>query len=178
MYLVSIYFDEKTNKKIQHYINRVAEKSGNRFMLDGNVPPHITVSAFEARDERKVIAALEEVVSHLKRGELRWASAAQFFPYVIYISPILNEYLHTMSEAIYEKMSKVEGDLINQYYKPFQWVPHVTIGKTLSKEEMREAFDVLQNSFSVFGGEVVRIGLAKPNPHRDIMSWEIINDEY
>ena len=52
MYLVSVYFDDETNKRIQRYINAVAEKTRNTFMTDGNVPPHITVSAFETRDEK------------------------------------------------------------------------------------------------------------------------------
>ena len=39
MYLVSIYFDENTNKKLQQYINKVAEQTGNTFMLDEKVPP-------------------------------------------------------------------------------------------------------------------------------------------
>lgn len=47
MYLISIYFDDKTNNRIQQAINQVAKKSGNTFMLDAEVPPHITVSAFE-----------------------------------------------------------------------------------------------------------------------------------
>lgn len=173
MYLVSIYFDEKTNKKIQQYINQVAEKSGNRFMLYGNVPPHITVSAFETRDENAAIKVLELAVRELQQGELQWASVGQFFPYVIYIAPVLNQYLHTMSEKIYESLSKTEGISVSQYYKPFQWLPHTTIGKKLSKEEMQIAFETLQNSFGGFNGEVVKIGLAKPNPHRDIVSWEL-----
>ena len=56
MYLISIYFDPKTNKKIQQYINKVARQTGNTFMLDGNVPPHITISAFETIDEQAAIS--------------------------------------------------------------------------------------------------------------------------
>ena len=37
MYLVSIYFDEKTNQRIKEYMKQVAAKTGNSFMLDGNV---------------------------------------------------------------------------------------------------------------------------------------------
>lgn len=173
MYLVSVYFDEKTNQRIQQYINAVAEKSGNQFMLEGDVPPHITVSAFETRDEKAALEALEKVALELKQGELQWVSVGQFFPYVIYIAPVLNEYLHNLSEKIWKSLSEIEGVSVNQYYRPFQWLPHTTIGKTLSKEEMKIAFDVLQNGFGVFSGKVVKIGLAKPNPHQDIKSWEL-----
>lgn len=173
MYLVSIYFDEKTNKRIQRYINQVAEKTGNTFMLDGKVPPHITVSAFETQNESEVIRALEGVANYLKKGQLTWASVGQFFPYVLYIAPVLNEYLHEKAVTLYDALVQVDGVKISPYYKPFQWLPHSTIGKKLSKEEMQVAFQVMQDSFGVFEGEVVKIGLAKPNPHRDIVSWEL-----
>ena len=94
MYLISIYFDEKTNKNLQRLINRVAEKTGNAFMLDNQVPPHITIAAMETRDEKKAIVAVE-------------------------------------------------------------------------------AFAILQNQFVSFEGTVVSIGIAKPNPHRDIALWKL-----
>lgn len=173
MYLVSIYFDEKTNKKIQRYINQVAEKTGNHFMIDGNVPPHITVSAFETQDEKVAIDVLGRVVEKLQKGSLTWASVGQFFPYVMFLQPVLNEYLHEMSCMIYDELCVLESVSVSSHYQPFQWLPHATIAKKLSKEEMQVAFEVLQNGFGMFEGEVVKIGLAKPNPHRDIATWEL-----
>ena len=39
MYLISVYFDEQANKNLQRYINIIADKTGNTFMTDNNVPP-------------------------------------------------------------------------------------------------------------------------------------------
>lgn len=39
MYLVSVYFDDKSNKIISDYINKIAQKTGNTFMTDNHVPP-------------------------------------------------------------------------------------------------------------------------------------------
>ena len=78
-----------------------------------------------------------------------------------------------MTESIYDALCDVEGVQVNAHYKPFQWLPHTTIAKKLSKEQMQIAFEILQNSFGMFEGEVVKIGLAKPNPHRDIATWEL-----
>ena len=128
MYLVSIYFDEKTNQRIRGMIKKVAEKSGNTFMIDGNVPPHITISAFETMNEKAVVSALEEAVCGLQTGTLQWASVGQFFPYVIYSAPVLNEYLHDMSVQIYNSLKSLDGVKISPYYRPFQWLPHTTIG--------------------------------------------------
>lgn len=173
MYLVSIYFDKETNKRIQRYIDLVAERTGNIFMTDGKVPPHITVSAFETRDEEKVKQILEEKFAELEKGKLTWCSVGTFFPYVIYLAPVLNEYIQKTSEEIYMCLLKCEGVEISKYYRPFQWIPHSTIGKKLSREEMRTAFEVLQENFGVFEGTVTHVGLAKPNPHRDLIRVEL-----
>lgn len=173
MYLVSIYFDEKTNKTIQRYINQVAEKTGNTFMLDGNVPPHITISAFETKHPEIIIDRLEKVVQEMRQGTIQWASIGAFLPYVLYVSPVLNEYLHGLSEKIYESIKDIEETKLSPYYKPFQWLPHTTIGKKLEKEEMLAGFAALQKSFSMFQGNVVRIGLAKTNPYQELKDWKL-----
>lgn len=168
MYLISIYFDEETNKTIQSYINQVAEKTGNAFMLEEKVPPHITISAFETKQEEKAIEALEKAVSDTKSGQLQWASVGEFFPYVIYLAPVLNEYLHSLSQNVYDCIKEIDDTEISQYYRPFQWLPHTTIGKKLSEGEMKLAFEVLQKNFAMFQGNVTKIGVAKTNPYRDV----------
>ena len=51
MYLISLYFDEKTENRISGYMKQIAKYAGNTAMLDGNVPPHITIAAFHAESE-------------------------------------------------------------------------------------------------------------------------------
>lgn len=177
MYLISLYFDERADARIRQYIKAVAKKTNNTYMLDGDVPPHITISAFESRQEKVVMEALDMCMNTFKmvnvgRGVVQWVSVGAFFPHVLYLSPVLNEYLHQMSVAVFETLQGVEHTLIRKCYQPFAWMPHTTIGKKLSDEEMREGFAVLQNSFGMFSGEVVKIGLAKTNPYEDIAVWE------
>ena len=174
MYLISIYFDEQTNKQVQRYMNQVAMKSGNTFMLDGNVPPHITISAFETRQEEQVITHLEKLSVRMKAGTLRWVSVGMFLPYVLYIAPVLNEYLHGLSVQTYEMLSQVEDIRIRTCYQPFQWMPHTTIGKKMTKEEIKLATEVMQSQFGVFSGQVVKIGLSKTNPYEDIVVFDLM----
>ena len=51
MYLISIYFDEVTEKRIRSYMRQIGKATGNVLMLDGNVPPHITIAGFHAESE-------------------------------------------------------------------------------------------------------------------------------
>ena len=50
MYLISAYFDQRTTKNLQKYIDRIAQEAGNTFMTQNHVPPHMTISAIEARN--------------------------------------------------------------------------------------------------------------------------------
>ncbi len=172
MCLISLYFDKKSENQIQSYINDVAMRCGNTFMIDNQVPPHITVSAFEAKNLDNVVESLELAVSNIIQNKIEWVTVGTF-PTVIFIQPVLNEYLHNISSAICECISQIPDTKISKYYKPFSWLPHATIAKQLSEEEMRKAFDALQKSFGMFEGEIVRIELAKKNPYRVIASWEL-----
>ena len=173
MYLVSLYFDDKTDARIRQYIYAVAKRTNNTYMLDGNVPPHITVSAFESKEESMVIDRLNACMKDIHAGSVQFASVGVFFPHVLYLSTVLNEYLHQISSVVFEALNGVDDIIIRKSYQPFSWLPHSTIGKKLSPEEMRVAFTTLQESFGMFSGEVVKIGLAKTNPYEDIVTWEL-----
>lgn len=173
MYLVSIYFDDKTNETIRKYIERVAEKTGNTFMIDGKVPPHITVGAFETKAYREeLMNVLNPVLGNICVDAVQLASIGTFQTSSIFLSAVYNEYLHEICKSICEVLESVDNTIIRKNYQPFHWLPHVTIGKTLSKEQQLLAFEELQNSFGMLEANVVKIGLSKTNPYMDICMWE------
>lgn len=171
MYLISLYFDNITEKTIQQLIDKVAEKSGNNYMIDGKVPPHITLSAFETKEENKAIELIDKSMKEIKCGTLNWVSIGVFKKQVIFLMPILNEYLHNLSFFINKSISSISDITFSKFYMPMQWMPHTTIGKKLSEEEMEIAFKTLQNNFKIFSGQVNRIGLSKTNPYEEIKVW-------
>lgn len=173
MYLVSLYFDDNASRKIQGFINKAASKSGNNFMIDGNVPPHITIAGFQTDKEKMIIEVLDERMKYIKSGTITWASIGVFKSSVLFLAPVLNEYLHNLSVNINEGISSVENISISRYYLPFHWMPHATIAKKLTREELLPAFMELERSFSMFSGRVIRIALSKTNPYEDIVVWEL-----
>ena len=173
MYLISIYFDENTEKRIQNFIKSVASATGNTFMLDHHVPPHITVAAVETKREELLLEHVEEIVERLTKDEIQFVSVGTFSSQVIFVQPVLNQYLQKLVETFTQEVGQIEETICSPYYQPFHWLPHCTIGKQLSKEQMLQAFEVMQKQFVPIKGKVVRIGVAKTNPHRDIKVWEL-----
>ena len=172
MYLISVYFDENTDTALRRIIKRIAKQCGNNYMLSGNVPPHISISAFEGGNEKDILTLLDSYVKDLSKGDVQLASVG-YFPGVIFLSAVLNQYLQEMSVEIYGLLSEKTDVRISKFYRPFQWLPHATMGKKLSQREMQEAFQVLYQEFRMIKAQVVKIGLAKNNPYHNLIEWEL-----
>ena len=41
MYLISLYFDDVTNERIQSYMNQIAKRTGNDVMLAGSATYYV-----------------------------------------------------------------------------------------------------------------------------------------
>jgi hypothetical protein len=168
MYLISAYFDEKTNKVLSGYINGIAKASGNSFMIDNNVLPHLTILSVEALDEAEVVEKSQAVMRTLSLGEILIPTMGQILPGVIYGSAVINDYLSDVQQKLYVALKDIDGLSFSKYYKPNSWMPHITFGKTLDDRQMREAFIYMQKTFAPLEGQIVKLGVAKTNPHRDI----------
>lgn len=167
MYLISAYFDETTTKKLQEYINRIYEATGNVFMVENHVPPHMTISAMEARNVDVLVPGFESLEGSLTSQEIQIVSLGQFLPYVFYGAPVLNDYLQQMSQKVFDTFKDIPEVTVSRYYRPGSWLPHITLGKQLSKEQMSQALEAMQD-FTPIKGKIVRIGLSTVNPHKDI----------
>ena len=173
MYLISAYFDVQSNKVLNRYIKQIAEKTENRFMLSHQVPPHMTVSQIEARSEEVLIAHFYKLQDELHKGSIEMASIGMMMPYVIYAMPVFNQYLLDLSMDVYCAFNQIDETKISKYYKPMSWIPHITLGKTLTKEQMLGAVSILQDGFVPMTAEITEIGLARVNPHEDIVRFTL-----
>lgn len=174
MYLISVYFDNTAAKRMQTLIEQIAAASGNHYMTEKQVPPHLTLSAIEARSVDILIPAVQQLNGSLRQGTIQFVTVGQLLPYVLYTMPVLNPYLQELALQINAAVSGIPETTVSKYYHPRSWLPHVTLGKTLSKEQMRQAFAVIQDKFSVFEARVTSLGLAKVNPHKDVLWFELL----
>lgn len=179
MYLISAYFDENTNKILKYLQQRIADKTGNDFMIRNNVMPHLTISSIEARNVDVLIPAFEKVCREklqpleekgVVNNTINIVSVGQLFPRVIYAAPVFNEYMMDLSISIYNEFATIPETNISKFYQPYSWMPHITLGKYLDKEQMRQAFAVLQDLFMPIDGRITKIGLSTVNPYREVMS--------
>lgn len=172
MYLISIYFDEKTESKIRNYMKQIAKHTGNTCMLDGNVPPHITIAGFQTNCEESAKELFLNTSGKILSNKIQWVSVGAFLPGTLYITPVLNEYLHELSEIYSNEAKKYKELHTDQRYIPFHWLPHTTLAKHLSDVQMKRAFEIMQSQFGPFEGSVIKVGLARTNPYKELLYFE------
>ena len=78
-----------------------------------------------------------------------------------------------MACAVNGAVKGLPETIVSPYYQPFSWLPHITLAKQLSEEQMLLTFETLQKRFTSFEGTVTKMGMARTNPHRDLKVWEL-----
>ena len=75
-YAVSLHFTEDVNDIISSATKEIANLTGNTFMLDNKVPPHITIGAFHAekKDEQKLLKIVQDFSKTQKAGTIHFTA--------------------------------------------------------------------------------------------------------
>lgn len=77
----------------------------------------------------------------------------------------ISEHMETVAEVTGNGVSNIDDVKISKFYRPFQWLPHITIGKKMTAEEQTRGFGAVQSSFQIIKGKAVRVGLATAGPY-------------
>lgn len=137
----------------------------------------MTIAAVEARNADVLVPAFEQLRGKVMPGRIQIVSIGQLLPYVIYAAPVQGTYLLDMSRLVCSAFGEIPDTSVSRYYRPDSWLAHITLGKTLQKEQMQQAFAAMQQSFMPFTAEITEMGLARVNPHEDIVRFRLGEQE-
>lgn len=62
---------------------------------------------------------------------------------------------------VYNVIKDILEVIVSKYYQPYSWLPHMTIGRKLDKNQMAAAFKVMQDDFVPFDEKYVKLGWQK-----------------
>ena len=173
-YAIVLYFNEKTEEIINSLIKNIANKTGNKYMVDNKIPPHITISLFHYDGEiDTVMEIIENNISFFHKNNITTASIGIFNPSVLFIAPVINDYLLELNKRINEIININNKILLDKNYMENQWIPHISLGVKLNENELINGVKELAENFKILDIGIDRVGLAKCNPYKDIKIWKI-----
>ncbi len=175
-YAVTLEFNKETENKIQEMIDEVAKATGCDYMKQSKIPPHVTVSALVSDNEAVLLSEMEDIAASMQKGSVFFANIGVFNPLVIYLGPVMNEFLQDTCRTVNERLLKYASVGNKGHYLPNQWVPHTAIAVKLTPDALKEAFIIVQERFTAFGATAERIVLARAEPYEEIKSWKLNNN--
>lgn len=172
-YAVTLEFDDKTKSIIQEMIDEVAKITGCNHMKQSKIPPHITVSALVSDKETELLSEMDGIAESINKEFVLLANIGVFNPFVIYLGPVMNEFLHDTCKISNERLLKY-ADVGNRgRYLLNHWVPHVAIAVKLTPKALKKAFAIVHEKFSPFEATVEKIVFARAEPYEELKSWKL-----
>jgi hypothetical protein len=173
-YAILFYFDEVNEVKINSIISKIAKESGNKYMIDNNIPPHISILLFQYdKTIDTIINIIENNKSNFNKTVLKIASIGIFIPNVLFLSPIVDTHLMEANKNIIKIINQNEEIIMDKNYMENDWVPHISLGVKLNEDELIKGLKILVKDFTYMDIKINRMGLAECNPFKVLKVWEL-----
>ena len=143
-YAVSLHFSQKVNEIITSTSKAIADKTGNRFVIENKIPPHITIGAFHAarKEEAKLLRLVEEFARGQKAGKVQFSEVGDFNGKVLFLRPEKNTFLSEINKELHTRLLPEFEKAENGYYLPDIWFPHTTLATRLNQSQFSAAKEI------------------------------------
>ena len=140
-YAVSLHFGREVNEIIYSAMTSIADQTGNRFMIENKVPPHITIGAFHAArdDEGKLLQLVEDFAGEQEAGAVQFCEVGNFNNKVLFLRPEKNSFLTKINAELHNLLLPIFSKAENGYYLPDIWFPHTTLATGLNPSQFEKA---------------------------------------
>lgn len=145
-YAISLQFPQNVNQMISLAVKSIAVATGNTFIIEKNIPPHITLGAFHAlkNDESKLILMVEEFSKKQKASIIQFKEIENFKKKVLFLKPKKNAFLSQINSELHLLMLSEFEKAENGYYLPKVWLPHTTLATRLNKSQFEKALEIAE----------------------------------
>lgn len=173
MYLLSLYFEINDTQILQNYIQYIEQKSKNTYLRDHHIPVHLTVATIRKADILQFKQEIDCLIKTMYTGTLELAAIGAFGQHTLYIMPVLNRYLFDLSFRLNQMIDQFDHNRDHNRYRPYSWIPHITVARKLDHQQFYKAFEGLSDIFKPFKIKVTKIVLSQRKPYQDIEIWEL-----
>jgi 2'-5' RNA ligase len=138
-------------------------------MLDENMPAHITLAMWNS--DYDYIEEIKRLAKAEKSFDINFSSLGLFNDDErhIFLSPVKNDELIKIHRGVYDAINlEDEGDYIKVYKDTDVWVPHLTIGYQIKRENLSKAFDLCTDIKFPIKAKAIKMAYAVCCPFHEI----------
>ena len=174
-YAVSLHFSQKVNEIIISTLQAIADKTGNSFMIENKIPPHITIGAFHAarEEEAKLLQLVEDFAKEQKAGTVQFSEAGNFNGKVLFLKPEKNLFLSEINNALHSLLLPEFEKAENGYYLPDIWFPHTTLATRLNQSQFSAAEEIAKQITLPLEAAIDELAVYQCSPFFELKKYKL-----
>ncbi len=140
-FAVSLHFPQEVNEIITSTVKSIAEVTGNHFITENKIPPHITIGAFHStkESEEKLFSTIQDFFALQKPGVIEFKEIENFNGKVLFLKAVKNEFLSNINTGLHKVLLPDFNKAENGYYLPQFFFPHTTLATRLNQRLFEKA---------------------------------------
>ena len=174
-YAVSLHFSQKVNEVVISTLQAIADKTGNRFMIENKIPPHITIGAFHAarEEEAKMLQLVENFAQGQKAGSVQFSEVGDFNGKVLFLKPEKNLFLSEINKTLHTLLLSEFEKAENGYYLPDIWFPHTTLATRLNQSQFSAAEEIAKQITLPLEAAIEELAVYQCSPFLELKKYKL-----
>lgn len=175
-YAISLHFSQDVNDIISQTVASIAETTGNRFIIENKIPPHVTIGAFHATKETEpnLVRLAEDFSRNQKAGLVRFTEIENFNGKVLFLKPEKDAFLSEMNRKLHDLVLPEFEKGENGYYTPQIWFPHTTLATRLNPSQFSKALSVAEKIPLPLTAESCELSLYQCSPFLEVRRLQLV----
>ena len=174
-YAISLHFPPGVNEIITSAVKSISELTGNTFILEKKIPPHVTIGAFHAakEDEEKLIQMVEDFSKNQVAGLVQFSGIGDFNKKVLFLKPEKNGFLSKINSELHAIFLPQFEKAENGYYLPEIWFPHTTLATRLNQSLFSKAQEIARQIPLPLKAAVSEIAVYQCSPFSELKRFSL-----
>lgn len=175
-YAVLLYFEPQSEQKVRRLQEAACRSSGNTYIFDNEIHPHVTLSLFTRDHYEDLFDDLAEFASRLHNVVLVMSSIGIFrsTTSVVSLFPVLSENLAQIHADLRDILDGRNCEFHAFYERP-RWVPHCSLAVSVTFGQLMQVLGTVCDLYDEpIKCRAASLVLTECEPCREIMRWPIL----
>ena len=174
-YAISLHFTQAVNEIIFNTMASIAEQTGNGFMIENKVPPHVTIGAFHGTKETEahLIQIVDEFSKTQQSAKVRFTEIGNFNGKVLFLKPEKDAFLSEINKELHKFVLPEFEAGENGYYVPEIWFPHTTLATRLNQSQFEKSVEIASKINLPLEAKINEIGFYQCSPFLELKRFPI-----
>jgi hypothetical protein len=173
-FAVLLGFDRDSEDAILSIQREVGEATGNTFISDNGMFPHISLSLFTSEHPEECARIVKDLASDGIDITIRLGSVGIFNTplAVVNLLPVVTKELLVLHDDLIRRLSPYASDLHSYYLQPV-WIPHCSAAINIEPDLLGVTVEAVCARFQPCDVQVAYISLAECCPYREYGRWPV-----